>query len=192
MLAINVAFVLNGLSFSFSADIPEGGRHVFAVGERVLADKLFYVLCGLDRDYSGKISCDDAAGKRVDFSKSKRNNVLAIGDRTMFISGTVRHNIYRAMRARTARKTARERTEEVIKLYKLGDIAGLPIKNFMHSTDTLLRVALARAHFREASLIVANCFVTYVDSVEEAEKTASQYTEKSFTMSAKPYIIEIT
>ena len=120
MLAIDIKFKLKDMDFEFKADVKRGVPYKFEVGERILGDKLFWVLCGLDRAYTGTIE-----GEGICFNASSWNNVLALGDRSMFIRGTVRRNIYKALRTRVNRKTAKSRTEEVIKLYNLEVLAGL-------------------------------------------------------------------
>jgi len=147
MLLIDIAFRFKDLDFTFSATVRRGEVHDFATGEPALADKLFWVLCGLDQDYTGKID-----GEGICFNASSWNNVLALGDRSMFIRGSVRRNIYKALRIRADKKTARARTEEVIKLYNLERIAGFNI-NLLEDNE-LTTVAMARAHYRKIGLVV--------------------------------------
>jgi len=147
MLTIDIKFKLREIDFEFKAEVKPGETHTFNVGEESLADKLFWVLCGLDRKYEGKVE-----GEGVCFNASTWNNVLALGDVTMFIGGTIRRNIYKALRVRANRKTAKQRTEEVIRLYDLQVLAGLKTKHL--SDEELLHVAIARAHFRKIALVV--------------------------------------
>ena len=147
MLSIDIKFKLREIDFEFKTVVQRGEPYTFNVGEESLADKLFWVLCGLDGKYEGKIE-----GEGVCFNASTWNNVLALGDVTMFIRGTIRRNIYKALRVRADRKTAKQRTEEVIKLYGLEVLAGLRTKYL--SDEELLRVAIARAHFRKIAFVV--------------------------------------
>ena len=147
MLKIDIAFRLNDIDFTFKADVKRGEVYTFNAGEPILADKLFWVLCGLDKNYKGTIE-----GEGICFNASTFNNVLALGDRTMFIRGSVERNIYKALRVRAGRKTALQRTQEVIGLYNLQKLAKLNIK--LLEDEELLTVALARAHFRKIGLLV--------------------------------------
>ena len=147
MLTIDIKFKLREIDFEFKAQIKRGESHTFKVDEESLADKLFWILCGLDTKYEGKIE-----GEGVSWGASTWNNVLALGDTSMFISGTARRNIYKAIRVRADRKTAKQRTEEVIRLYGLEVLAGLKTKYL--SDEELLRVAIARAHFRKIGLVI--------------------------------------
>jgi ABC-type taurine transport system ATPase subunit len=144
---IDIKFRFKDLDFEFKADTELGKPYNFDIGEPVLADKLFGVLAGLDLDFSGTIN-----GNGVCFNASERNNVLALGDNSMFIKGSVRKNIYKTLRIRTDRKTAKQRTEEVIRLYNLENSADLNINRL--NGDELLKVSLARAHFREVRLVI--------------------------------------
>ena len=147
MLNIDIKFKFRDLDFEFTAQVKRGEPYTFNVGEQSLADKLFWVLCGLDAKYEGKIE-----GEGICFNASTWNNVLALGDTTMFISGTIRRNIYKAIRVRNDRKTAKQLTEEVIKLYGLEVLAGLKVHYL--SDEELLRVSIARAHFRKIGLVI--------------------------------------
>lgn len=158
MLKIDISFRHNGELFAFKVEIEEGGRHIIEVGERMLADKLFFVLCGLDKEFDGVM-------KGADWSHTKANNILALGDSSMFLKGSVQKNIYKALRTRMKRAEAKQKTQEVINIYNIDE------------SSTLMNIALARAHFRDIKLIVANCFETFV--------------EKNFTTPTAPFIIEI-
>lgn len=148
MLSINISFNHNGLDFTFNDEIEQGKPHTFKVGEQSLADKLFWVLVGLDKDYKGSID-----GDGICFNASTWNNVLALGDNSMFLPrSTIRHNIYKALRVRADRKAAKVRTEEIIELYNLHVLAGL--KPHYLTDEELTNVALARAHYREIRLVV--------------------------------------
>jgi len=149
MLAIDIKFKLKDMDFEFKADVKRGVPYKFEVGERILGDKLFWVLCGLDRGYEGKIE-----GEGLSFNASSFNNILALGDRSMFVRGNVRRNIYKALRVRAHRKIAKARTEEVIKLYHLERIESF--KTDLLDDKELLNVALARAHYRKIGLVVFN------------------------------------
>ena len=174
MLSLNISFKHNGEMFTFTANIPLGTKHIFEIGERILADKLFYVLAGLDNDYQGTMT-------GADWSHSKDNNVLALGDKSMFIYGSVHRNIYRALRVRANRKTAKAQTREVVEYYELDADASVTGGN-------MLQVALARSHFRDVKMIVLNCFETYIKSADEYfEKRKNHLPEMKDV-----YIIEIT
>jgi ABC-type lipopolysaccharide export system ATPase subunit len=149
MLKIDISFKFKDLDFSFKADINRGEPYIFEVGERALADKLFWVLCGLDKGYTGTIQ-----GEGVCFNASTWNNVLALGDRTMFLRGSVQRNIYKALRVRSNRKISLERTEEVIKLYNLEHLRKMSIS--LLEDDEIFAVSLARVHYRKIALIVYN------------------------------------
>ena len=180
MIKIDISFNHDNMPFVFTAEVVEGKRHVFEIGERMLADKLFYVLVGLDKNYKGTIT-------GADWSQSETNNVLALGDKTMFVNGTVRKNIYKALRTRMKIKQAKQKTEEVINFYKLKPDDQI-------NDDNMLPVAIARAHFREVKLIVANCFnesEMINDTENEKNNNYQSYIEKNFTNPNAPYIIEI-
>ena len=147
MFNIDIAFKHNDIDFKFQANIARGKPHTFEVGEQMLADKLFWVLCGLDKNYTGTIE-----GEGISFAASSFNNVLALGDKTMYIRGSAERNIYKALRVRAKRKLAKERTEQVIKLYNLERLAKFNIK--LLEDDELLTVSLARAHFRKIRLVI--------------------------------------
>ena len=147
MLFIDIKFTLKDLEYPFSASVRRGEVHTFDVGEASLADKLFWVLCGLDPIYSGKID-----GEGLCFNASSWNNILALGDRSMFIRGSVRRNIYKALRIRANKETARQRTEEVIKLYGLEKLSKFKIS--LLDDEELINVAQARAHYRKIGLVV--------------------------------------
>jgi len=142
-----MSFKFKDLDMEFKAEVERGKPHTFTVGEPALADKLFWVICGLDHGYTGTIK-----GEGVSFGPTAWNNVLALGDSTMFVRGSVRKNIYKALRIRSDRKTAKERTEEVIEKYGLQVLAGLKVK--LLSDDELMTVSLARAHFRKIALVI--------------------------------------
>ena len=147
MLVIDISFKLRDLDFVFKANTKRGEVYTFEIGEPILADKLFWVLCGLDPFYKGSIE-----GEGVCFNMSTWNNVLALGDTSMFVRGTVRRNIYKAIRVRCDKQTAKTRTEEVIALYGLEVLAGLKVK--LLSPEELLNVSLARAHYRDIALVL--------------------------------------
>jgi ABC-type nitrate/sulfonate/bicarbonate transport system ATPase subunit len=144
------------MKFDFTDLVERGKPYTYNVGERALADKLFWVLCGLDAGYTGTISGDGLC-----FNRSSFNNVLALGDRTMFIRGSVRRNIYKALRLRTDKKTAMARTDEVIGLYNLRKLETFNVK--LLTGEELITVALARAHFRKIGLVVFNKVSTNVE-----------------------------
>lgn len=135
----------------FKAEVKCGIPHIFEVGERILADKLFYILTGLSKEYQGSIETDD-----IDFSHSADNTVLALGDATMFINGTVKKNLHKALKLR--RKDFKEKTIEALETYNLD--GNKKIKHL--SDEELLRLSLARAHYRKIDLIVAHCCETFV------------------------------
>jgi len=147
MLNIDISFKLNDIDFAFNTQVKRGDVYTFEVGEPILADKLLWVLTGLDKGYSGKIE-----GEGVCWNASSWNNVLALGDPTMFVRGSVRRNIYKALRVRADKKTAMARTEEIIEKYGLQVLAGLNVK--LLSDEELLRVAVARADYRKIALVV--------------------------------------
>lgn len=115
------------LEIPFSGELVKGRPHTIEIGEPILADLVFEQFFSL---------CD---------------NVLALGDSTMFLRGlSVRHNIYKVLRFRNNRKTAKKKTTEALKIYKLN-----PKTKIKHlSPAELLNVALARAHFRKPELVV--------------------------------------
>jgi len=147
VLLIDINFKFKDLDFNFSATVKRGETYTFNVGEVALADKLFWVLAGLDKGYTGKID-----GEGICYSASSWNNVLALGDRSMFIRGSVKKNIYKALRIRANKKTARERTQEVLTLYGLKKFEKFNIN--LLEDDELIIVALARAHYRKIGLVV--------------------------------------
>ena len=158
MLLIDIAFKHREIDFKFNAIVqrtkPESDLeankqriHTFTIGEPALADKLFWVLCGLDKNFTGTIN-----GEGICFNSSSFNNVLAIGDRSMFVHGTIERNIYKALRTRTDKKTAKQRTQEVLRLYDIERLAKL--KPIHLEDDELVTVAFARAHFRKIGLVV--------------------------------------
>jgi len=148
LLSIDITFTFKDTEFSFKAEIELNKPYTFEIGETALTDKLFWVLVGLDKSYKGKIN-----GEGICFNPSSWNNVLALGDKTMFVRGSVYKNIYKALRVRANKKAALERTEQVIDHYDLRHLSKLNIK--LLTQEELLRVAVARAHFRKIALIVA-------------------------------------
>ena len=170
MLTINLAFKFRNLDFKFEATVRRGEVHNFEkqypdLFEPALRDKLFWVLCGLDRGYTGKIE-----GEGLCFNASSFNNVLAIGDRSMFVRGSVRRNIYKALRLRADRKTAQKRTDEVIELYNLKKLENLNVK--LLEDGELVTVALARAHFRRIGLVIYKGALEYVEILLQKYKDA--------------------
>ena len=147
MLNIDIKIKHLDIEFPFKANIKRGEVFEFPVGEPILRDKLFWILCGLKSDFEGEIK-----GEGICFNASVFNNVLALGDRSMFIRGDVTRNIYKALRVRADRKTAKARTQEVIGLYDLEKLAKLKIDYL--EDDELLVVSLARAHYRQIGLVV--------------------------------------
>ena len=147
MLEIDIKIKHNNMEFPFKASVKRGEIFTFAVGEEIMRDKLFWALCGINKDYTGEIK-----GEGICFNSSTFNNVLAIGDRSMFIRGSVTRNIYKALRVRADKQTAKSRTDEVIKLYGLERLSKLNVK--LLDDNELLTVALARAHFRKIGLVV--------------------------------------
>jgi len=176
-LKIDVAFKYLGQDFEFKASLNPGQKHVFEIGERGLCDKLFYVLCGLDKDYKGGL-------EGADWSESKTNSVLALGDRTMFVRGTVETNIYKALRSRMGRGEAKQKTQEVIGIYLPELCAGETITKALVTEFNMLKVALARAHYRDIKLVVINCFETYASA--DCNEVVNHFTNRGV-----PYIIEI-
>lgn len=170
MLTIDISFKLNDIDFNFKTEVKRGEVYTFNAGEPILADKLFWVLCGLDKNYEGEVK-----GEGICFNPSTFNNVLALGDKTMFIRGSVERNIYKALRVRAKPKIAKVRTQEVIELYKLKKLAKLNIK--LLEDGELMTVALARAHFRQIGLVVLKKL---------------QDTQIDFTKFGDAYIIIIT
>jgi len=168
LLSIDIKFTIEDTEFPFEAEIKPGNQHTFTVGDPAVMDKLFWVLVGLDKNYQGEIR-----GEGICFKASSWNNVLALGDRSMFISGTVYKNIYKAMRVRANRTTSRQRTEEVIEKYDLQLLSKMNIK--LLTEEELMRIAVARAHFRKIALVVAK-----------------QCETQDFTKWPDAYIIKIT
>ena len=142
MLVVNLSFKHLGEQYSFNLQLKCGEVHKFEVGERMLADKLFWCLCGLDGDCQYKIN---VSGQNISF----KNDILALGDGTMFLDRSVDKNVYKALRVRHKRKEARQKTSEVMKIYEL---------------ESALDVAIARAHFRNFKLLIVNCFDTYIQN----------------------------
>lgn len=177
MLKIDISFKIKELTFTFNEDIAMGSVFKFDVGVDYIAAKLFDVLTGLDDDYNGMIVDTDEVVNR---SHSALNNVLALGNRTMFVRGSVRRNIYKALRARNKRAQAKVLTEELITTRGLLDIADTAVKSL--SNADLLRVAVSRAHFRDVRLIVVNRCETYIAKTDEIQ----------LPNSAVAYIIDIT
>ncbi|MCL2850983.1 MAG: hypothetical protein FWE01_01305 [Firmicutes bacterium] len=172
MLKINLKIVHQGIPFIFSAEIEQGKPHTFEIGEEQLADKLFFLLSGLKPlppqqsllqtmryqhpDIVVPKGIDEISDSLdiVNFSRSSLNNVLAIGDPTMFLSkGTsVYKNVYTVLRARDTKVDAKQKTDEVIKHYQLDPKSKL--KNL--SDNQLLALSLARSHFRVPKFIIVN------------------------------------
>jgi len=148
LLLINIKFKFKDLDLEFKADIERNKPYTFEIGEEMLSDKLFWILVGLDKNYEGEIT-----GEGVCLNASSWNNVLALGDKGMFIRGTVYKNIYKALRVRSKRAEAKNRALEVIKLYNLELLSS--IKIHLLTDEELLRVATARAHYRKIALVVA-------------------------------------
>jgi ABC-type iron transport system FetAB ATPase subunit len=148
--------------FIFNIEIKKGEPYTFEVGEKELADRLFYVLCKLDTNYDGTIGDPD---NEIDFSNTPQNNVLALGDRTLFINGTIYRNIYLPLRARHNRAEAKQKTQEIIKTYNLNPKQKMKTL----SDDEILTLALARAHFREPKLVIINRVESYITPETEID-----------------------
>ena len=171
MLKIDLNIKNDDIKIPFKFEVEIGKPHFVETGEPILRDKLFWALCGLDqnnRDVSGTID-----GEGICFNASTFNNVLALGDRGMFIRGSVRRNIYKALRTRSNRKIAKQRTDEVINLYKLENLAKMNVK--LLEDDELLTVSLARAHYRKIALVIA--------------KLGQDFDENRLSKFSKAYII---
>ena len=155
MLKIDISFKHCDDIYNFKANIKKGIKHTFEIGERMLADKLFYVLCGLEGN--------------IDYGIDLKNDILALGDASMFLK-TPQKSIYKALRTR--HKDAKQKTQEMLDLYK---------------PEMQLEIALARAHFRDFKLLVVNCFQTYIKSADEYFAKRKNHLPKREDI----YIIEI-
>ena len=137
MLKINLSFNHLGEVYTFDLELKKGEIHKFEIGERMLADKLFWCLCGVDRDCEYNVDID------------LKKDILALGDGTMFLAGSVQKNVYKALRIRHKRKDAKRKLAEILGMYDL---------------DEALDVAIARAHFRDFRVLIVNCFDTYIQN----------------------------
>ena len=157
MFSLDLSFKFKDVDFSFKAECEKGKPHIFEAGEEALADRLFAELI-----FSGL-----------------EPNILALGDKTMFIRGSVSRNIYKALRFRSNKKTARSQLETALDEYSLRDIAQRNIKQL--SDEQLFAVALARSHFRTADLLVVKKIGGYI----------KKETKINFEKWPDAYIIEI-
>jgi len=142
----------------FTATVERGVPHIFEVGEPILADKLFYALIGLNKDFEGGVEAGD-----VNFSRTPANTVLALGDKSMFLKGIVKRNLHKALKLR--HRDYKEKAQEVSGKFELDP--STKIKNL--SPKELLNLALARAHFRKVDLVVINRCETYLSDLEIPE-----------------------
>ena len=130
---VDVIIKHHDLEIPIKFELEKNKPHVIDVGEEQFADRLFAVLCGLED---------------IKFS----DDVLGLGDKTMFVNGTIYKNIYKVLRIRFPRKESKEKTEQVIELYKLD--GKKKIKSL--SDSELYEVALARSYYRQPELVVIN------------------------------------
>jgi len=189
MFNLGVTIYHNGEKFSFSADIKRGEIFSFDIGEKVLADKLFYCLVGLEKceNFEEYKKCCEEVGVNLGFNKG--SNILALGDNSMFLNSSVYKNIYRVIRVRSGRKRAKEMTKEILELYGLEGRENICLNKGDKESgkEILLKTAVARSCFRDIRLVIVNTVESYINSAQEFIDLSL----KDFTEDSRPYIIEI-
>ena len=149
VLSVDIEFNFRGDTYTFKKHVIKGEVATIEIGEEALSDKLFNVLCGLDKDYIGEIRDSE---KLLNQTASRHNNVLALGARTMHYSGSVGRNVFRTLRLRSDKKTAKAQTAQVLEMYNLDPrkrVKGLCPSEFWD-------FSCARCNYREVRLVVIN------------------------------------
>ena len=132
--------------------LQPGVPHRLNINEPILADRIFALLCGLSND--GEVSFEPNV---VNYSSSVANNVLALGDSSMFVRGSVKKNLRKALRARIHDKAqVNKKIQELCHAYNLS-----PSDKVTDSNK--LAVALARSSIREPKLVVIKRIGGYVN-----------------------------
>ncbi|MCL2846414.1 MAG: hypothetical protein FWE38_01865 [Firmicutes bacterium] len=158
MMNIKLSFTHMGTPFDFDIVLEAGVPYRLEIGEAMLCTRVFECLVGLDKN------CVYEHG--FDVSRSPSNNVLALGDKTMFIRGDAYRNVYKALRTRFKRKVAKQHAGRIIAEY---------------NPQTPLEVALARASMRDVKLVVVNRVSGYIGEDDVI----------AFTKFNEAYIIEV-
>jgi len=175
MLKVNLEVEHHGTLFTFTAEVQKGIPHTFEIGETQLADKLFHTLCGLTKSKNPQENPEKTpkeitkkypppiktlalidTDNQLNLSKSPENNILALGDPTMFLapSSSIKKNIYRALRSRHSRPDSKQKTSELLSTYFPNTSPKTKLKTL--DSNQLLTLSLARSHYRTPKLIIIN------------------------------------
>ena len=183
---INLKFKFRGAEYTFQKEVVTGEVATFEIGEESLADKLFAILSGLDNGFCEGV-WEGTPHKEINFMQSKYNNVLALGEGSMFGRGDIKKNLYRAYRLRADKVVAAAQLAAQGEIPQVKAILDLKPKNL--DSAQMLDFALARAYHRNVKLVVMNCVTGYLCDLTTEKINCLE--NELFTKFPNCYIIKI-